>query len=128
MIILHLLDYFFVILHTAVIIINLFGWIWRPTRRLNLALLLLTGLSWTVLGIFYGPGYCPLTEWHWDILEKLGHHDLPSSYVSYLIFRLTGIELHGNAADLLTGGTFLPALMASLYVNIRDHRRQHKPQ
>ncbi|MCD4791284.1 MAG: DUF2784 domain-containing protein, partial [Bacteroidales bacterium] len=74
------LDTFFVVFHTALIIFNLFGWIWKPTRRLNLITLLLTGASWFILGIFYGIGYCPLTDWHWQVLHKLGIYDVPNSY------------------------------------------------
>jgi len=44
----------------------------EKTRKANLILLLLTGLSWFGLGIFYGWGYCPLTDWHWKVLRELG--------------------------------------------------------
>ncbi|HPF94086.1 MAG TPA: DUF2784 family protein, partial [Tenuifilaceae bacterium] len=63
-----LLDVFFVAFHTLLIAFNLFGWIWWRTRKANLITLLLTGLSWIGLGLFFGIGYCPLTDWHWQVL------------------------------------------------------------
>jgi hypothetical protein len=120
---LQLLDIFFVVLHTAIILFNLFGWIWKKTRLANLILLLLTGLSWTVLGIFYGFGYCPFTDWHWDVLEKMGRTGLPSSYVEYLLARLLKIDISAETADALTGITYLVALIISIVFNIRDYRK-----
>src|SRR6056297_243756 len=100
-----LLDYFFVIFHSALIIFNLFGWIWKKTRKANLVTLILTGLSWFALGVFYGIGFCPLTEWHWQVLTKLGERNLPVSYTEYLVNRLLGINLAVNY-DILTGALF----------------------
>jgi hypothetical protein len=86
------LDVFFTVFHTLLIFFNLFGWIWKRTRRINLVCLLLTAGSWLILGIFYGIGYCPLTDWHFAVLERLGYTDLPSSYISFLVHRLTGLQ------------------------------------
>jgi hypothetical protein len=66
------LDVFFLVFHASLILFNLFGWMFRKTRVWNLVTLLLTGLSWTLLGIFYGFGYCPFTDWHFQVLEELG--------------------------------------------------------
>lgn len=121
---LQFLDIFFVVLHTSIIIFNLFGWIWKRTRKANLILLLLTGFSWTVLGIFYGFGYCPFTDWHWEVLAKMGKTDLPSSYVEYLLARLLQINISSKAADILTGVTFIIALIISIILNIGDYRRK----
>jgi len=113
-----LLDYFFVIFHSALIIFNLFGWIWKKTRKANLVTLILTGLSWFALGVFYGIGFCPLTEWHWQVLTKLGERNLPVSYTEYLVNRLLGINLSVNY-DILTGALFFAALGFYLFFNIR---------
>ena len=122
----HFLDLFFVIFHTALIFFNLFGWIWRKTRVLNLITLLLTGGSWFILGIFYGIGYCPLTDWHFRILEKLGKTGLPSSYTEYLSERLTGVDFRGELVDTVTMLVFLFSLGISLFLNIRDFRKKRK--
>ena len=88
-----LLDIFFTTFHTCLVFFNLFGWIWKKTRVLNLICLLLTAASWVLLGIFYGFGYCPLTDWHFNVLERLGYGDLPDSYLSFLFTRLTGLQI-----------------------------------
>ena len=112
-----ILDVFFVILHTSIIIFNVFGWIWRKTRKANLILLLLTGGSWFILGIFYGIGYCPFTDWHFNVLEKLGKTGLPTSYTEYLAERLTGIDFRGELVDTVTLVVFLVALGISVFLN-----------
>ncbi|MEX2591721.1 MAG: DUF2784 domain-containing protein [Anditalea sp.] len=110
-------DYFFVVFHTALILFNLFGWIWKPLRKWHLLTISLTFASWVFLGFWYGWGYCPLTDWHWDILHKMGVDRLPSSYVSYLLQRLMGIQLPDLWVDYLTLGLTLAAFAASLKVN-----------
>ena len=112
------LDVFFVVLHTSLILFNLFGWIWKPLRKLNLITLLLTGSSWFILGIFYGIGYCPLTDWHWQILRKLGKYDLPNSYIEYLVERLTGLDVQTKLTDNATMILYFTALIISLVLNI----------
>ncbi len=116
------LDIFFVVFHTSMIFFNLFGWTWKPTRKANLITLLLTGGSWFILGIFYGIGYCPLTDWHWQVLHKLGIYDLPNSYVKYLVLRLTGIDLTAGLTDALTVILFFVALIMSVLFNFRNRR------
>jgi len=118
------LDLFFTVFHSLVIFFNLFGWIWKPLRKWNLGLLIITGGSWFILGIFYGIGYCPLTDWHWQVLNKLGVSSLPGSYTSYLLERVTGIRITDAAADVLTMGCFLAALLISLVLNYRDYRKK----
>ena len=121
-----LLDYFFLIFHAALSLFNVLGWIWQQTRRYNLVLLLLTGSSWVFLGFFYGFGYCPLTDWHWQVLHALGRQDLPASYITYLLERLTGLDLPGRLVDVLVTGSFTAALILSAWLNIRDYRRANE--
>jgi hypothetical protein len=116
-------DTFYLIFHTFVILFNLFGWIWRPTRKANLALLMLTAFSWFGLGFWYGWGYCFLTDWHYRALEKAGIRNLPDSYIKYLADRLTGYDFDAALADSLTVGGFLLALAASVYFNVRDLKK-----
>lgn len=114
------LDWFFVVFHTLLIVFNLLGWVWKPTRKANLATLIVTGLSWTLLGLFYGLGYCPLTDWHWSVLAELGKHPNTSSYVSYLLQRMLIIKISDALADTLTITTYLFVLTISIVLNIRD--------
>ena len=113
------LDYFFLVFHFILILFNLFGWIWKSTRRLNLVTLSLTGGSWFLLGIFYGFGYCPFTDWHFKVLQKLGHYNLPNSYIKYITDRLTGLDFDAELVDTVTLVLFLLALAISIFVNFR---------
>jgi len=118
----HLLDIFFVVFHFTLIIFNLFGWIWKKTRLLNLITLALTGASWLFLGLIVGTlGYCPLTDWHFNILYKLGKTDLPVSYIKYLADRITGLNFNASLVDNLTLYCFLAAFILSIILNIRDY-------
>jgi hypothetical protein len=117
------LDIFFIVFHTSLIFFNLFAWIWKKTRVWNLIVLLITGSSWLFLGLIVGTlGYCPLTEWHFRILEKLGHQDLPNSYIKYLADRLTGMDLSAVVVNNLTLYAFLGPLLISIILNLRDIR------
>lgn len=111
------LDIFFMIFHSIIILFNLFGWIWVKTRLANLITLLLTGLSWTILGIFYGLGFCPLTQWHFNVLAKLGADTYHTSYISYFIERLFSFTFPGAKVDLYTLLFYLVALSISLIMN-----------
>lgn len=108
---------FFLVFHSLLILFNLFGWIWKPFRKANLLTLLLTGLSWFVLGIFYGIGYCPLTDWHYEVLNKLGKSNLPVSYIQYLLETFFSVSVSQNQTDTWTMILFFVALVCSLYVN-----------
>jgi hypothetical protein len=126
--ILHLSDIFFVIFHTSLILFNLFGWIWKRTRKLNLLILALTGASWLFLGMIVGTiGYCPLTDWHFAILEQLGKTNLPYSYIKYLADRLTCSDTNADLADKFTLYFFLAAFAISVFLNLRDYFRKRKP-
>jgi hypothetical protein len=114
-----ILDIFFTAFHSTLILFILFGWIWKKTRRLNLVCILLTGASWLGLGIFYGLGYCPLTDWHFNILRRLGYSDLPSSYISFLITRLTGMQINQSLVDGVTLWGLVLAMMISIFLNFR---------
>ena len=116
---LKLLDIFFTGFHSLLVLFNLFGWIWKKTRRLNLICILLTGASWLILGIFYGLGYCPFTDWHFNILRRLGYSDLPNSYLSFLFTRLTGLQIDQNLVDAVTLWGLVIALMISIFLNFR---------
>jgi len=116
---LRFLDIFFLVFHALLIFFNLFGWLIKPLRKANLIVLLLTGGAWFILGIFYGIGFCPLTEFHWQVLHKLGQYNLPDSYISYLIERFTGFLPGAKITDILTVVFYFIALGLSLVVNFK---------
>jgi hypothetical protein len=120
------LDYFFLVFHTLLILFNLFGWIWKPFRKANLTLLLLTGFSWVGLGLFYGMGYCPLTDWHWDVLYQLNQVPQTHSYIAYLFNRLLGVSMSSTFADTITLLGYLIALFLSVVFNLKDWKSIRK--
>jgi len=117
---LKVLDFFFILFHTCLIFFNLFGWIFRKTRVWNLITLLLTGSSWFILGIFYGIGFCPVTEWHYQVLEKMGENNLPFSYIEYIVERFLPVDVNPQMADIFTVGLFFIALILSTVLNGLD--------
>ena len=109
----------FFVFHTSWIVFNCLGWIWRRTRRWHLATVSLTALSWFGLGIFHGWGYCPCTEWHWQVRARLGHRD-PASYIQLLFGELTGSELTPAWADGVALCTLVVVAILSIVLNVRD--------
>ena len=121
----HLLDIGLTILHVLLMVFNLTGWIWPRTRKLHLITLIATAISWFILGIWYGFGYCPLTDWHWSIKEKMGERNLPNSFVKYLADKITGNEVNSSLIDTVTVGCLIFAIIAAVYVNF-FRRSKHK--
>jgi hypothetical protein len=110
-------DIFFFVFHIALILFNLFGWIFKHLRKWNLITLGLTAFSWFVLGIFYGFGYCFLTDWHWEIREALGYSTPYHSYNHFLIETVLGISVSAEVIDWLTGILFGLAVVMSVVAN-----------
>jgi hypothetical protein len=93
------LDIFFVIFHSALVVFNITGWIWRR---------------------FYGFGYCPSTDWHWQVKRALGETSLPTSYVKYYLDRLTGLDWSSSFVDNGVAVLGIAALIVSIVLNLRD--------
>ena len=104
-------------LHLVIIGFNLLGWIWPATRKLHFLCVLLTAASWLLLGLWYGIGYCPITDWQWQVKEKLGEQDLPASFIKYYADKLSGRDVPATLVDLVTAGSFALAAGLSVYVN-----------
>lgn len=119
-----LLDGFFTLLHLSVIGFNLLGWIWKATRRLHLYCVLLTAGSWLLLGIWYGIGYCPFTDWQWQVKNKLGEHNLPNSFIKYQVDKLTGADFNPTVIDIATGASFTVVALLSIYLNITMRKKR----
>jgi hypothetical protein len=102
---------------------NLVGWVWARTRRVHLVTLGATLLSWFGLGVVYGWGYCPLTDWHWQIKWRLGETQLPASFVKYYLDRVTGLAWPPNVVDAAVIALAVAALTLSVALNVRDMRR-----
>ncbi len=120
------LDILLTVAHLTVIGMNLLGWIWQKTRKLHLVCVLLTACSWVILGIWYGWGYCFLTDWQWEIKRTLGETDLPNSYIKYAVDQLTGWDTNPDWIDTLTALSFGIVALLSVILNIRDSRKRNK--
>lgn len=112
-----ILDLFFLTFHSALILFNLFGWVHPRTRPWHLLSIGLTLASWTIMGYWYGWGYCICTDLHWQILRKIGHQGLPNDYITYLVHRLIGVQLSPEWAERLAiGGILLPLFLSLLLI------------
>lgn len=118
------LNYFFVIFHGSLVLFNITGWAFQKTRRIHLITISLTILSWVGLGLIYGWGYCPCTDWHWDVKRHLGERNLPSSYIKYYADYLTGTNWDPLIIDLGTAAIGISAFLLSVYFNLREQRKK----
>jgi hypothetical protein len=120
------LNIFFFVFHTVWTLFNMIGWMFRITRKWNLLTLLLTALSWFVLGIWYGWGYCLCTDWHWQVRSNLGYTDESNSYIHFLILKMTGINMDPELVNNITLIVFVVSIIMSVWLNIRDRRKKLK--
>lgn len=116
-------DVLFTILHIGVTLFNLFGWLFYKLRRLHLVSVVLTLVSWLILGIFYGLGYCFLTDWHWEVKRKLGETNLPASFVKYYLDILFQADIPANVVDAITVTGLVVAVVMTVMRNRDLFRR-----
>jgi len=121
---LRLLDIFLTFIHLIIIGFNLFGWIWPATRKMHFICVLATAASWLLLGLWFGVGYCPVTDWQWQVKAQLGEHDLPASFIKYYADKITGKNISSSFVDLITAICFAVAALFSVYVNFIKKNRK----
>lgn len=121
---LRLADILFVVFHSLLIVFNLTGWILRKTRRVHLVCISLTIASWIGLGFWYGFGYCPCTDWHWDVKLALGESGLPASWVKYYVDAITGSDWDPDVIDTAVAVSGFGALLLSIAFNVRDYLKE----
>ena len=121
---LQLLDILLTITHLAIIGFNLFGWIWPATRKAHFICILATAASWFILGIWFGMGYCPITDWQWQIKRKLGESNLPASFIKYYADKIAGKNFSSSFIDTITVVCFAVAALLSVYVNFIRRKNQ----
>jgi hypothetical protein len=122
--VLHFLDILYTFIHVAVIGFNLFGWIAPKTRRVHLICIVATAASWFLLGIWFGIGYCPITDWQWDVKAKLGETNIPQSFVEYYAERIFERDFSTTVIDTVTVVSFVVAAILSVYVNFIYKRKK----
>ena len=115
------LDVILFLAHCFVISFNLTGWIWTRTRRWHLVCVGLTVFSWLAMGIWYGLGYCALTDWHWQVKRALGEADLPNSFLTYLFNDVMGLGLGTGLINWGAGIILTVVIFLSVALNFRDY-------
>jgi hypothetical protein len=124
--ILKIVDIFFYGFHTVLILFNVFGWLVPRWRFAHFISLLLTAFSWFILGIWFGWGYCLCTDWHWQVREMLGYQDMSSSYIHFLILKITNVDIPEHLVDSYTLIIFVLIFIISAYLNVRKWRAHKK--
>jgi len=100
-----------------IILFNLFGWIFSAAKKAHFFSILITAFCWFILGIWFGWGYCPLTDWQWHIKARLGKTNLPASFITWSANELTGTRFSDTFINLLTLLLFIAAAAISVYFN-----------
>jgi len=123
---LNVLDFIYTLVHLLIIGFNLFAWAFPATRKLHLYGAALTLACWLILGIWYGIGYCPVTDWQWQVKAQLGEQNLPNSFVKYYADKISGQSVDANLIDVLTAGSFLLSIIISVYLNFFSKKSKLK--
>ncbi len=116
------LDILLTLVHLLIIGFNLLGWIWPATRRAHFIGVLITAACWFLLGIRFGIGYCPVTDWQWQIKEQLGEADLPNSFIKYYADKITGKHFPPSFIDAVTLVCFAVSAVLAVYFNFINRK------
>lgn len=119
-------DVFLIVLHISLILFFILGWVPRKTRKVHFLLTIIIGISWFVLGLFYGFGYCFLTDIHWRVKMALQEKNLPISFIKYILDEITGINFNEVLVDYITLTVFICVLMISTLLYIKDKLESYK--
>ncbi|MCB1179633.1 MAG: DUF2784 family protein [Leptospiraceae bacterium] len=109
----NLSDNFLTVFHDLFTLWNLFGLFFPSFRIYHFITINLTLVSWTVLGYFYGLGYCILTDIHYGLKYCRGEFNLPSSYIQLRILELFGVLPDLEITNYVLGISFSFLLIAS---------------
>jgi hypothetical protein len=123
---LYFIDVLFTLLHIIIILFNLFGWIFPAARKAHFISIIITAFCWFVLGIWFGWGYCPLTDWQWHIKEQLGETNLPASFITWFANKTIGMRFSDTFINLITLLLFISAAIVSVYFNFLKAGKKDK--
>jgi len=112
-IILYMMNIFFHLIHLAIVFFFLFGWLSSKTLLAHFLLSILILFSWSGLGIFYGFGYCLVTDIQWKIKKRMGQEPYTEYYIKYMLDKLTGLDLNSHTVNAITTYTFFIILLMS---------------
>ena len=98
------LDYILTFLHASLVIFAITGWAFDSTRKFHFWTVLCILFAWLVIGYWLGTtGYCPITDFHWDLKRALGEVNLPNSFIKYMLDWLFQYDFNRHEVDRLTG-------------------------
>ncbi|HOQ32894.1 MAG TPA: DUF2784 domain-containing protein [Candidatus Hydrogenedens sp.] len=123
---LKIIDICLTVLHISLILFFILGWIYKRTRKVHYLLVIIIAISWFVLGLFYGFGYCFLTDIHWRVKMLLNEENLPISFIKYVLDKMTGKDFNEVWVDYITLAVFVCVLIISTSLYIRDNRKKNK--
>ncbi len=120
-----LLDWFLNILHFAIVFMLCFGWLTNITRKFHRLLLCVVTLCWLAIGPLIGKsiGYCPVTDWAWQVRTLRGETELEYGYINYLTEKL-GLHMSNSTTDLVVGIIFAGIWIATVILWISEYRRK----
>jgi hypothetical protein len=108
-----MLNIFFHFVHLAIVFFFLFGWLSSKTLLAHFILSILILLSWSGLGVFYGFGYCLVTDIQWKIKKRMGQEPYTEYYIKYMLDKLTGLDLNSHTVNAITTAAFFIILLFS---------------
>lgn len=109
----HLLDGFLTVIHLAVVLILVFGWLWPPLREFHRWMVLVTCISWFGIGAFCGWGYCALTDWQWRVKKRLGIAPAYPAFIPFILEKI-GIRWAPQKIDKLSFAVFIVVLIITI--------------
>lgn len=110
------------IFHLVIVLFLTFGWIFAKARPLHRWAVGITSFLWIVVGAFVGKlGYCPVTDWHWQVKKLRGEENLPVSYIDYHLQKI-GIHLPPDRADQIVMAIFAVIVAVTIFLWVREKR------
>lgn len=110
------------IFHLVIVLFLTFGWIWPRSHPLHRIAVAVTSFLWIIVGAFVGKlGYCPATDWHWQVKRLRGETDLPVSYIDYNLQKI-GIHLPPERADQIVMVVFATIVAITIFLWVRERR------
>lgn len=111
------------IFHLVIVLFLIFGWISTKSRRLHRFAVGVTAFLWIGVGALVGKlGYCPVTDWHWDVKRLRGEQGLPVSYVDYNLQKI-GIHLPPDRADQIVMVVFAAIVILTISLWYKERRK-----
>lgn len=72
------------------------------------------------MGLFYGFGYCFLTDWHYEVRLKIGKN-MSNSFIAFILNDCFGFGVDEYLIDVVTGITFFLIFFVSIFLNINNY-------